>query len=114
MITTSYILKLQSDKDISLPNNGVALLTALDKALEDNSFEIIYKGSYDAKVALSDDQDGKFITFILFELDENAEMPLLVEQIKELISYACSPEIVEKNPSYQLVRIDSCPVNFKR
>jgi hypothetical protein len=29
MITTSYILKLQSDKDISLPNNGVALLTAL-------------------------------------------------------------------------------------
>ena len=114
MINTSYILKLTSERDISLPNNGVALLTALDRALENNSFEIIYKGNYNAKVALPEQETGEFVSFILFELDGNADLPQLVGQIKELASYACSPEIVESKAGYQLVSIDSCPLNFKR
>ena len=113
MINTSYILKLTGERDISLPNNGVALLTALDRALEDNSFEIIYKGNYDAKVALPEQESDEFVTFVLFELDGNADLPQVVEQIKELASYACSPEIIESRPGYQLVSIDSCPFNFK-
>jgi hypothetical protein len=113
MITTSYILKIHSDTDISLPNNGVALLTALDKALEDNSFELIYKGDYNAKVELTDQEREQFVTFVLFEFGDNTELPAVVEQIKALISNACCPEIVEATQQYQLVRIDSCPVNFK-
>jgi hypothetical protein len=113
MINTSYILKLTSERDISLPNNGVALLTALDQALEDNSFEIIYKGNYDAKVALPEQKSGEFATFIVFELDGNADLPQVVEKIKELASYACSPEVIESTQGYQLVSIDSCPLDFK-
>lgn len=113
MVHTNYIIKIESENDISLPKNGVALLTALDKALESNSFEIIYKDGYDAKIVIPPQDNGKFSTFILFELNGNADFQEVVEQIKEQVSYACSPEIVEATPEYQLIRIDSCPVNFR-
>ena len=113
MVNTNYILKIESENDISLPEHGVALLTAIDKALDTNSFEIIYKDGYDAKIEIPPQEDGSFSTFVLFELNGNADLPQVVEQIKVQVSYACSPEIMEVTANYQLVRIDSCPVNFK-
>ena len=113
-MTNDVIIKIPGNRDISLPANNIALLNALDNALEQNSYEVVYSGRLDKNTLVSLGDGEGFSTYILFEFDKectgNAEIS---EKIKEQIGFACAPEILEATSHYQLVAIDRCAFNFK-
>jgi len=106
------IIKIPGNRNISLPDHNLAFMSALDKALEDDTYQVIFSGKYDRKnTPIPDDED--FAMYVLFEMHSFNEDTTLADKIKEQVSYACSPEIIESSNNYQLIEIDYCNFSFK-
>ncbi|AWH86585.1 hypothetical protein HYN59_16370 [Flavobacterium album] len=107
MDAKNCLIKIPGSRDIALPQNGIALLTALDSALDENTFLVL-----DNADVGTISPAGEFSTYILFEID-GSDTRDITEKIREIISYGCSPEIIEASQNYQVVAIDYCMYSFK-
>jgi len=111
MAYTQCILKIPGGSDISLPKNGTALLSALDKSLEEGTYQTLDADDF-RFLKENPIPGGDFTTFIRFELDIEDSTDIIAK-ITEVISYACAPEIIEASHNYQLISIDHCAYSFK-
>jgi len=108
------IIKITSEEDISLPQNGKALLTALDGALEKDMIDIFYVGNSTDVINLETSEGEGLSTYVRFEFEGDPEDPqTMLQKIREQICHACSPEILSADANHQLVMIDYCAFNFK-
>lgn len=112
-MTSIVIIKIPGNEEIALPDHSIGLLKALDKALEMNSYEIVYKGKPGKKILTNFSGHKGYSTYILFELNsEFIDSAKLAKEISGQIACACAPEILEATSHYQLVTIDCHSICF--
>ncbi|WP_294824521.1 hypothetical protein [uncultured Flavobacterium sp.] len=109
MAYKNCIIRIPGTDPNTAQTKPAALLTAVDKALEEKTYEVLDCTEIH-EITHSD--PGKFFTYLLLEIDENDHMDIF-DRISEMISYACSLETVETSDSYCIVAIDYCVYSFK-
>lgn len=109
MAYKNCIIRIPGSRQTSLPLNPIALLSAFDKALEANAYQIL------ECTEIQDIQHpvtGEFFTYLMLEIDENDPKDLF-DRINETVSYAHSLNTVEISDHYYIVAIDYCVYSFK-
>jgi len=108
------IVKIPGDKDLAMPDNCKALLYALDMAVDNATYTIIYKGSDRYTIKPDDAAGDEFSTFVLFEFPDSYDDCDVLDRMKQQVSQACSLEVLDMSENYQLVTIDHWGFSFKR
>ncbi|MFP5438988.1 MAG: hypothetical protein ACLGH8_14490 [Bacteroidia bacterium] len=109
MAYKNCIIQIPGSRQTSLPPNPVALLSAFDKALEANAYQILECTEIHE---IQHPATGEFFTYLMLEIDENDTKDLF-DRISEMVSYACSLDTVEISDHHHIVTIDYCVYSFK-
>lgn len=109
------IVKIPCQQEMTLPENSKELLYALDKAMEDTTYTIVYKGNYPTRdINLEHAHPGEFSTFFLFEFPDFFEDCDILDKMQEQASLACSLELLERSEKHLLVTIDHWGFSFNK